>query len=70
MTGRFLPLIVPLALAAIVPGGTPGAGEKAKKVAGWATYRGNAQRTGNTDGIAGPAKPAPPALTVKPAPVA
>lgn len=23
----------------------------------WATYRGNAQRTGNTDGLAGPAKP-------------
>lgn len=25
---------------------------------GWATYRGNAQRTGNSDGIAGPANPA------------
>src|SRR4051794_33086332 len=23
----------------------------------WATFRGNAQRTGNTDGVAGPAKP-------------
>src|SRR3954452_22907151 len=24
----------------------------------WATYRGNPQRTGNTDGVAGPAQPA------------
>src|ERR1700676_4429817 len=35
----------------------PGTAVRAQTVEPWATYRGNAQRTGNTDGKAGPQQP-------------
>lgn len=37
--------------------GLPGAASSAEIPGPWATYRGNPQRTGNTDGAAGPAAP-------------
>src|SRR5215207_9147295 len=34
-----------------------GGGFAQEQPAAWSTFRGNAQRTGNTDGVAGPAEP-------------
>ncbi|HXG13328.1 MAG TPA: PQQ-binding-like beta-propeller repeat protein [Gemmataceae bacterium] len=51
LTGRLLVLLLLGALTAWREGAWLGAAEP------WSTYRGNPQRTGNTDGSAGPARP-------------